>query len=76
MFKLKRTELESRNKEESDNRIPAKYVGHLKMRRVKQKEDNQGVYRTRDAHSARLQEGGEIIDVTKHLNVQQVNKLV
>ena len=35
MFKLKRTELESRNKEESDDKIPAKYVGHLKMRRVK-----------------------------------------
>ena len=76
MFKLKRTELESRNKEESDNKNRAKYVGHLKMRRVKQKEDNRILYRTRDAHSARLQECDEIIDVTKHLDVQQVNKLV
>ena len=46
------------------------------MRRVKQKEDNRSLYRTRDAHSARLQESDEIIDVTKHLDVQQVNKLV
>ena len=76
MFKLKRTELESRIKEESDNKIPAKYVGHLKMRRVKQKEDNRSLYRTRDAHSARLQECDKIINVTKHLNVQKVNKLV
>ena len=75
MFKLKRTELESRNKEESDNKIPAKYVGHLKMRRVKQKEDNQSLYRTRDTHSARLQECDDIIDVAKHLKVQKVNKL-
>ena len=76
MFKLKRTELESRIKEESYNKIPAKYVGHLKMRRVKQKEDNRSLYRTRDAHSARLQEYDETIDVTQHLNVQKVNKLV
>ena len=76
MFKLKRTELEPRIKEESDNKIPAKYVGHLKMRRVKQKEDNRSLYRTRDAHSASLQECDEIFDVTKHLNVQKVNKLV
>ena len=76
MFKLKRTELESRIKEESDNKIPAKYEGHLKMRRVKQKEDNRSLYRTRDALSARLQECDEIINVTKHLNVQKVNKLV
>ena len=76
MFKLKRTELESRIKEVFDNKIPAKYVGHLKMRRVKQKVDNQSLYRTRDAHSARLQECDEIINVTKHLNVQKVNKLV
>ena len=76
MFKRKRTELVSRNEEEYDNEIPAKYVGHLKIRRVKQKEDNQGLYGTRDSHSARLQECDEIIDVTKHLNEQQVNKLV
>ena len=75
MFKLKRTELESRIKKESDNKIPAKNVGHLKMRRVKQKEDNWSLYRTRDAHSAMLQECDDIIDVTKHLDVQQVNKL-
>ena len=76
MLKLKRTELASRIKEESDNKIPAKCVEHLKMRRIKQKEDNWSLYRTRDAHSARLQECDEIIDVTKHLNVQKVNKLV
>ena len=70
-----RTELESRIKKEFYNKIPAKNMGYLKMRRVKQKEDNQGLYRTRDAHSARLQECNEIIDVTKHLNVQKVNKL-
>ena len=46
------------------------------MRRVKQKEDILGLYRTRDAHSARLIEGDESIDATKHLNVQQVNTLV
>ena len=45
------------------------------MRKVKQKEDNRGLYRTRDAHSARLQEGDENIDVAKQLNVQQVKKL-
>ena len=76
MFKLKRTKLESRNKEESDDKIQAKYVGHLNMREVKQREDKWSLYRTRDAHSARLQECDEIIDVTKHLNVQQVNKIV
>ena len=54
--------------------MPAKYVGHLKMRRVKQQEDNQGLYRKKDEHSARLKECDEIIDVRKYLNVQQVNK--
>ena len=46
------------------------------MRRVKQQEDNQGLYRKKDEHSARLKEGDEIIDVRKYLNVQQVNKPV
>ena len=76
MFKLKRTQLESRNKEDSDNKIPAKYVGHLKMRRVKQQEDNQCLYMKKEEHSARLKEWDEIIDVRKYLNVQQVNKPV
>ena len=74
MFKLKRTELETRSKEGSDNKNPPKYVGNLKMRKVKQKEDNLGLYRTRDAHPARLQECYENIDVAKHLIVQQVKK--
>ena len=45
------------------------------MRKVKQKEDNRGLNRTRDARSARLQECDENIDVAKQLNVQQVKKL-
>ena len=49
MFKLKGMILESRNKEESDYKIPVKYVGDLKMRRVKQQEDNRGLYRISDA---------------------------
>ena len=50
-------------------------MGHLKRRKVKQKEDNRGLYKTRDAHSARLQEYNENIDVAKQLNEQQVKKL-
>ena len=46
------------------------------MRRVKQQDDNQGLYRKKDKHSARLKECDEIIDVRKYLNVQQVNKPV
>ena len=42
------------------------------MRKVKQQRDNRGLY----VHSARLQECDEIIDVTKHLKLQQVNRLV
>ena len=75
MFEFKRTELESRSKEESDNKAPPKYVGNLKMRKVKQTEDSRGLHRTRDAHSARLQECDENIDVAKQLNWQQVKKL-
>ena len=46
------------------------------MRRVKQQEDNQGLYRKKNEHSARLKECDEIIDVRKYLNVQQVKKPV
>ena len=75
MVKLKRTELESSSKEESVYRIPTKRAGHINVRKVKENEDNCGLYRKRDAHSARLQECDENIDVSKQLKVEHVKKL-
>ena len=41
---LKKTELESRSKEESDYIIPIKSVGHFTNRIVKQREETRGIY--------------------------------
>ena len=73
---FKKTELESRSKEESDYTIPIKSVGHFTMRKVSHREETRGIFQKRDMHSARLQGHEGKNHLVKRLNVEHIEKRV
>ena len=68
--------ISNRRKEESDYTSPFKNVRHFAKRKVKQREENRGVYQKIDMHSARLQWHEGKTHLVKRLNVQRVEKRV